>query len=679
MEQLFKVIQWENCSLDNLNVSVLFIVVTINSYIPISFKFLSRTVRIIDSLTSRDMTILQHHDGLKVFIDRLEHEVDACRLAQPYEIKVSNNPSNDELENTTESMHIEEMSNTSEISNAMKTGSESCHYVSPHDSNLCSPNERCYPQRATLIKVLLNFLRKTTQYSSLSESIRLLLTEVTLPRSLRHMISNVEYYGSTVFAYSIEVVALYIHNEPSILSTVQSNGLAEIMLHALFGKPNIPMTKDVAASLPNVLTALCLNANGLQNFIKMKPFEKILSIFIKPEYMTILQGVSSLYETSVSLGKAIDQLIRHQPSLRVPCLNSMVQIIEEMYKLGEDPHYFCLKERNNKHSTTANYNLDNESKKDESQQEIPLLDYISNLMRFLQTVFASTTQHGEEFIRQKGLQALLRLYTMPNLPIDFANTSSCHYLSTTLWCLLKWTHDKSIYTNAFDRMKKTLFVGQRRIILDYHEKESAYSIILEDFINSYNSDKTFDSWMKTPFWRNLSHFHSYTNLLINLCRAEHSDHIRNLSAEQWNAPPGTNLVCALQEFRLILATEKDLIMAGHYAVGDKELIAECDKVREQFEAIPGWEKSFELPTVPMDVETTNDKPAMKVFIYENNKSTPVIIESEKQSKKEEQNALWKHISNISELITIIHRSIENLVFALQKVFFLIIGIHNFVN
>ena len=41
---------------------------------------------------------------------------------------------------------------------------------------------------------------------------------------------------------------------------------------------------------------------------------------------------------------------------------------------------------------------------------------------------------------------------------------------------------------------------------------------------------------------------------------------------------------------------------------------------------------------------------MRIFIYENNKSMPVIIESEKQSKNEEQNVLWKHISNIFELI-----------------------------
>ncbi|KAI2809376.1 hypothetical protein BLOT_000525 [Blomia tropicalis] len=30
-------------------------------------------------------------------------------------------------------------------------------------------------------------------------------------------------------------------------------------------------------------------------------------------------------------------------------------IAEEMCKLGEDPHYFCLEERNNKHSTTTSY------------------------------------------------------------------------------------------------------------------------------------------------------------------------------------------------------------------------------------------------------------------------------------------------------------------------------------
>ena len=172
-------------------------------------------------------------------------------------------------------------------------------------------------------------------------------------------------------------------------------------------------------------------------------------------------------------------------------------IAEEMCKLGEDPHYFCLEERNNKHSTTTSYSLNNESKKDESQQER-------------------------------------------------------HYLSTTLWCLL----NKNI---------------------------KAYIQI---------------EWNKF-YW-------SETNQQCECC------------SEQWNTPPGTNLVYGFLEFRQFLATEKQ----------------------------------------------TNDKPAMRIFIYENNKSMPVIIEWEKQSKNEEQNVLWKHISNIFELIGWIEYSSFNWKFSI---------------
>ena len=90
----------------------------------------------------------------------------------------------------------------------------------------------------------------------------------SLPTSLKHIISNAEYYGPslfllgkssigkkkyiynlnmhlsdfTSFVYAFfsftatEVVTVFVFQEPSLLSSLQDNGLTDVMLHALLIK-----------------------------------------------------------------------------------------------------------------------------------------------------------------------------------------------------------------------------------------------------------------------------------------------------------------------------------------------------------------------------------------------------------------------------------------------------------
>ena len=57
-----------------------------------------------------------------------------------------------------------------------------------------------------------------------------------LPRSLRHIISNAEYYGPSLFLLATDVVTVYVFQEPSLLSSLQESGLTDVVLHALLVK-----------------------------------------------------------------------------------------------------------------------------------------------------------------------------------------------------------------------------------------------------------------------------------------------------------------------------------------------------------------------------------------------------------------------------------------------------------
>ena len=52
-----------------------------------------------------------------------------------------------------------------------------------------------------------------------------------------------------------EVVTAYVFQEPNLLSSLQNKGLTDVVLQALLVK-DVPATREVLASLPNVFSAL---------------------------------------------------------------------------------------------------------------------------------------------------------------------------------------------------------------------------------------------------------------------------------------------------------------------------------------------------------------------------------------------------------------------------------------
>ncbi|OTF79982.1 hypothetical protein BLA29_009194, partial [Euroglyphus maynei] len=141
-----------------------------------------------------------------------------------------------------------------------------------------------------------------------------------------------------------DVVSVYVYQEPSLLSVIQDNGLTDVVLHALLVK-NVPPTKEVLASLPTVFTSLCLNHRGLEAFIALRPFERFFKIFLSPDYLQAMRRrrSNSGNDTATTLGNAMDELMRHQPSLRSDVIGAILKLLEEICRLGSDPKFICTK------------------------------------------------------------------------------------------------------------------------------------------------------------------------------------------------------------------------------------------------------------------------------------------------------------------------------------------------
>lgn len=478
MESLLRVINWSGSELEHIT-------------------FVTRAVRVIDLITNLDMQSFQTNYGLNTFIKRLNMEVNLCRREQSYEIKPNiENPAEHDKNIT----HIDEAMDTGSqygdddicmtSSNANLGISSSLQSIEAGASTSSSmllmtkstdpaTNRACLPQRAALLKSMLNFLKKAIQDIAFSDSIRHIM-EGTLPESLKHIISNSEYYGPSLFLLATDVVTVYVFQEPSLLSSLQDNGLTDVVLQALL-KKDVPATREVLGSLPNVFSALCLNTRGMESFLKYNPFDKLFHVFISPVYLSAMRRRRSsdpMGDTASNIGNAMDELMRNQPSLKTPAIKAIIKLLEEIVDLGTDPKYVCWRAQNkndvspqmpNSRQNSNSHNNGGSSDEDEDDEEevstsshnqaqgqsatagtassstpnqpgtsqsssqtsspteripIALIDYILNTMKFLEAILSnnSTDDHCREFVNLSGLKPLLSILQLPNLPVTSLNS-----------------------------------------------------------------------------------------------------------------------------------------------------------------------------------------------------------------------------------------------------------------
>ncbi|XP_017074382.1 E3 ubiquitin-protein ligase HUWE1 isoform X3 [Drosophila eugracilis] len=217
-------------------------------------------------------------------------------------------------------------------------------------SSLAPKKPSCVTQRAALLKSMLNFLKKSIQDHAHFSNMRNIM-ETSLTQSLRHIIANAEYYGPSLFLLATDVVTVYVFNEPSLLSSLQDLGITSVMLKALLHK-DVPATREVLGSLPNVFSALCLNERGLFEFLSYDPFDKVLKVLLSPDYLVAMRRRRSsdpLGDTATNLGNAMDDLIKHHPYLRADATEAIVRLLNELVRLGSDPSFICW--RANKESS----------------------------------------------------------------------------------------------------------------------------------------------------------------------------------------------------------------------------------------------------------------------------------------------------------------------------------------
>ncbi|XP_055882443.1 E3 ubiquitin-protein ligase HUWE1-like isoform X4 [Biomphalaria glabrata] len=636
--------------------------------------FVTRAVRVIDLITNMDMAAFQAHGGLQTFINRLEHEVNICRIEQPFVIRTHgrntildafvDSPVTMDTSLTEEVIDLElsSMGNSAKltenpgISNPILS---ECAETSKCMANTSAQNlkgKHCFAQRAALLKSMLNFMKKAIPDLSFAESIRHLM-DGSLPKSLKHIISNSEYYGPSLFLLATDVVTVYVFQEPSLLSSLQDKGLTDVVLQALLIK-DVPATREVLASLPNVFSALCLNARGLEAFVACKPFDRLFKVLLSPDYLPAMRrrrSSDTFGDTASNLGNAMDELMRHQPSLRTDATKAIIKLLEEICIMGQEPHFICQKQQpkvdqnlvqsscvrspqSNEASSsdeeedeeaemphmppsiTASTHLSSShikpavpstSQQDSMQlhdrQAIPLMDYVLNVMKFVEAILSnnSTDDHCKEFVAQNGLKPLMSILGLPNLPIDFPSSTACQAVSSACKSVLTLSREPKVIKQGLLQMHEVL---QKLEPLHKPLEPPGGSVLLHELANCAHMPDATLSPTATPLLHALAAAHAYIAMFVHVCRMGQTD-IRTISIDNWGSDLGLEVLKGLSSLYNSLVWESTVLLA---LCNEDYLPADCPFGRADLDKL--LSKDAREKNENVEVEASKESKASEVSV-----------------------------------------------------------------
>ena len=91
-------------------------------------------------------------------------------------------------------------------------------------------------------------------------------------------------------------------------------------------------------------------------------------------------------------------------------------------------------------------------------ETIPLLDYITNIMKFIEAILSnnSTDDHCKEFVKQKGLLPLMEILSLPNLPIDFPSSTACQSVAQVCKAILHLAREPLVIDQALNSLAGAL-------------------------------------------------------------------------------------------------------------------------------------------------------------------------------------------------------------------------------
>ncbi|KAK4341923.1 hypothetical protein RND71_037739 [Anisodus tanguticus] len=257
--------------------------------------------------------------------------------------------------------------------------------------------------------------------------------ESLLPQCLSIIFRRAKDFGGGVFHLAATVMSDLIHKDPTCFPVLEAAGLPSAFIDTIMD--GVVCSAEAITCIPQCLDALCLNNNGLQAVKDRNALRCFVKIFTSKTYVRALSG-----DTTGSLSSGLDELMRHTSSLRGPGVETMIEILKEIAKLGSVPEAISPSADSPSSSNPVPMETEGEDTgvvlPEQDLQKAKSLDHvepfsdalvpniesflpecISNAAHLLETILQNSDT-CRIFVEKKGIEAVLQLFTLPALPLS---------------------------------------------------------------------------------------------------------------------------------------------------------------------------------------------------------------------------------------------------------------------
>ncbi|KAH7291322.1 hypothetical protein KP509_29G011900 [Ceratopteris richardii] len=265
--------------------------------------------------------------------------------------------------------------------------------------------------------------------------------ESALPACLCSIFRHAKEFGGGVFSLAASVMSDLINKDPTCFPVLQAAGLPAAFLDSIVA--GVLPSSDAVGCIPHALDALCLNNSGLQAVNEYKALDCFVKIFTSKSYLKALSG-----DTPAAIASGLDELMRHAPSLRGPGVDACINILKTIAVIGgsteetscQDTEVGDLPTPMETDSEQASSSRgseqrglqgpDSNAESSQSAAETFLPDCINNTVQMLETIFQNADT-CRVFIEKGGIEELLKLFTLPCLPVSFGGSSTAYNIFLT--------------------------------------------------------------------------------------------------------------------------------------------------------------------------------------------------------------------------------------------------------
>lgn len=303
-----------------------------------------------------------------------------------------------------------------EVHRVVGTDSENC--VSVTTENLSKVDDSMFNSQKRLIRAFLKALGSAS-YSSPNSTRSQNYYDNSLPNSLSLIFQNVGKFGGDIYFSAVTLMSEIIHKDPTCFSMLHELGLPEAFLSSVSSQ--ILLSSKALTCIPCGLGAICLNSKGLEAVRETSALRFLV------ETCTTRKCLLAMNRGVVPLSSAVEELLRHVPTLRSTGVDIIIEIIVKLSLLGKD---ICTGSSSNIEGGTEMFLETDPQYKDNSCHEDlldgadPTADGVSNeqfvrLCIFHVMVLVRRVMENSEncrlFVEKKGIEALMKLLLQPSI------------------------------------------------------------------------------------------------------------------------------------------------------------------------------------------------------------------------------------------------------------------------